>query len=66
METLFPLPLPPGLSDDEIAAILRRAICGRVGRGDRMANLYLATLSAERLVDELRLAGAVVILKEAG
>jgi hypothetical protein len=64
MKTLFPIPISPGLSDDEIAAILRRAICGRGGRGGRMADLYLATLSAERLVDELRRAGAMVILKE--
>jgi hypothetical protein len=62
MDTLFPM-MPPGLSDDEIAAILRRAICGRGGRGGREADLYLATLSAERLVDELRLVGAVVILR---
>jgi len=67
MPTLFPLsPLPPetpGLSDDQIATILRRAICGRTGRGGREADLYLATLSAERMVDELRRAGAVVVVR---
>jgi hypothetical protein len=62
MDTLFPI-MPPGLSDDEIAVILRRAICGRSGRGSREADLFLATISAERMVDELRLAGAVVILR---
>lgn len=63
MPALFPPPHPAGLSDDELATLLRRAICGRTGRGGREADLYLATLSAERLVDELRRAGAVVIVR---
>ena len=62
MATLFPLPTRQEMSDDDIAALVRRAILRKAGRGGREADLYLATVSAEQIVDELRQAGAVVTL----
>ena len=48
------------LSDEEIAAVLRQAIM-RSGRLPRSADLYLAGVCAEHLVDELRTAGLDVV-----
>lgn len=48
------------LSDEEIAAVLRQAIV-RGGRLPRSADLYLAGVCAEHLVDELRTAGLDVV-----
>jgi hypothetical protein len=57
--TLFP-DLWPALTDDEIAAVMRSALCRR-GRLSRTADLYLAGQCAEHLVDELRIAGLDVV-----
>jgi hypothetical protein len=48
------------LSDAEIAAILRDIIAG-AGRFPRTIELCFASISAEHLVDGLRLAGLIVI-----
>ena len=48
------------LSDEEIAAVLRQAIV-RSGRLPRSADLYLAGVCAEHLVDELRTASLDVV-----
>jgi hypothetical protein len=48
------------LSDEEIAAILRQSIAA-AGRLSREADLFLAGVSAEHLVDGLRAAGLLVI-----
>ncbi len=48
------------LSDEEIAAILRRSIAG-AGRLPRHADVYLAGICAEYLVDALRAAGLLVV-----
>jgi hypothetical protein len=50
----------PTLSDEEIAAVLREAIA-RGRRLPRSADLYLAGVCAEHLVDELRSAGLEVV-----
>jgi hypothetical protein len=47
------------LSDEEIAAILRQSIAA-AGRLSRQADLFLAGVCAEHLVDSLRAAGLVV------
>jgi hypothetical protein len=62
METLFPPPVRREVSDDDVATLVRRAILRKAGRGGREADLYLATVSAEQIVDELRQAGAVITL----
>jgi len=48
------------LSDAEIAAILRDIIAG-AGRFPRNIELRFASISADHLVDGLRLAGLIVI-----
>ena len=48
------------LSDEDIAAVLRQAIV-RGRRLSRSADLYLAGVCAEHLVDELRTAGLDVV-----
>jgi hypothetical protein len=48
------------LSDEEIAAVLRQSIAA-VGRLSRQADLFLAGICAEHLVDGLRAAGLLVI-----
>ena len=48
------------LSDEEIAGILRQSIAA-AGRLSRHADVYLAGICAEHLVDGLRAAGLVVI-----
>ena len=48
------------LSDEEIAAVLRQTIAA-AGRLSREADLFLAGVSAEHLVDGLRAAGLLVI-----
>ena len=47
------------LSDEEIAAVLRLSIAA-AGRLSRQADLFLAGVCAEHLVDSLRAAGLVV------
>jgi hypothetical protein len=58
-DSLFP-DLPTALTDEEIAGVLR-AVIGRGIRGSREADLYLTSICARYLVDELRLAGLVVV-----
>ena len=48
------------LSDEEIAAVLRLSIAA-AGRLSRQADLFLAGVCAEHLVDGLRAAGLLVI-----
>ncbi len=48
------------LSDEEIAAVLRQSMAA-AGRLSRHADLYLAGICAEFLVDGLRAAGLLVI-----
>jgi hypothetical protein len=48
------------LSDEEIAAVLRQSIAA-AGRLSRQADLFLAGVGAEHLVDSLRAAGLLVI-----
>jgi hypothetical protein len=48
------------LSDEEIAAELRQSIAA-AGRLSRQADLFLAGVGAEHLVDSLRAAGLQVI-----
>jgi hypothetical protein len=48
------------LSDEEIAAVLRQTIAG-AGRLSRHADVFLAGVCAEDLVDGLREAGLLVI-----
>ena len=48
------------LSDEEIAAVLRQTIAA-AGRLSREADLFLAGVSTEHLVDGLRAAGLLVI-----
>ena len=48
------------LSDEEIAAVLRQSIAA-AGRLSRHADVYLAGICAEHLVDGLRAAGLLVI-----
>ena len=48
------------LSDEEIAAVLRQSIAV-AGRLSRHADVYLAGICAEHLVDGLRAAGLLVI-----
>lgn len=58
---LMPFEIPHReLSDAEIAAVLRDTIAG-AGRFPRHIELWFAAISAEHLVDGLRLAGLVVI-----
>ena len=57
--SLFP-DTRPALSDDEIAEVLRQAIL-RGRRWHRAADLYLAGICAEHLVDELRGADLEVV-----
>ena len=47
------------LTDDEIAAVLQQAIAG-TGRLSPDADVYLAGICAEHLVDSLRAAGLIV------
>jgi hypothetical protein len=47
------------LSDEEIVVVLRRCIAG-AGRLPRHADVFLAGICAEHLVDGLRAAGLVV------
>ncbi len=56
---MFSTPPEPELSDDELADLLRQAMLR--GTGHRIADGYLATLGADFLVDQLRLAGLVVM-----
>lgn len=61
MDEQLPLfPAWPILTDSEVMAVLRTAI-NRGIRGSREADLYLAGTCARYLVDELRLAGLVVV-----
>ena len=48
------------LSDEEIAAVLRQSIAA-AGRLSRQADLFLAGVCAEHLVDGLRAAGLLVV-----
>jgi hypothetical protein len=48
------------LSDDEIAKVLRQSIAN-AGRLPRHAEVFLAGICAEHLVDELRTAGLLVV-----
>jgi hypothetical protein len=48
------------LSDEEIAAVLRQTIA-EAGRLSRHADVFLAGVCAEHLVDGLRAAGLLVI-----
>jgi hypothetical protein len=48
------------LSDEEIAAVLRQTIAG-AGRLPRHADVFLASICAEHLVDGLRAAGLIVV-----
>ncbi len=57
--SLFPDPRPQ-VTDDEVVAAFRIAIA-RGGRLPRLAELYLSTVCAEHLVDELRGAGLEVV-----
>ena len=56
---LFP-DFPTPLTDDETVSVLRAAI-GRGIRRSREADLYLTSMCARYIVDELRLAGLVVV-----
>jgi hypothetical protein len=56
---LFETP-PDELSDEEIAAVLRQSIAA-AGRLSRLADVYLAGICAEHLVDGLRAAGLLVV-----
>ena len=47
------------LSDEEVVAIIRQAMAS-AGRLPRHADLFLAGICAEHLVDELRAAGLIV------
>ena len=53
-------PPPEELSDEEIAAVTRQTIAA-AGRLSRQADLVLAGVGAEHLVDGLRAAGLLVI-----
>ena len=48
------------LTDDEVADVLRQSIAN-AGRLPRHADLFLASICAEHLVDSLRAAGLQVI-----
>ena len=48
------------LTDEEIAAVLRQSMAG-AGRLSRSADVFLAGVCAEHLVDGLRAAGLLVI-----
>jgi hypothetical protein len=52
-------PRPP-VTDQEVIAAIRTAISNG-GRLSRMADLYLCTVCAEHLVEELRVAGLEVV-----
>jgi hypothetical protein len=56
---LFEMPYDE-LTDEEIAAVLRQSIAS-AGRLPRHADVYLAGVCAEHLVDRLRAAGLLVI-----
>ena len=56
---LFEMPYDE-LTDEEIAAVLRQSIAS-AGRLPRHADVYLAGVCAEHLVDGLRAAGLLVI-----
>jgi hypothetical protein len=58
---LFPDPRPD-LTDEEVVAALRIAI-ERGGRLPRIADLYLNTICAEHVVEELRGLGLEVVRK---
>jgi hypothetical protein len=58
-DSLFP-DAPTILTDDEIATVLRAAISRGIRRS-READLYLTSICARYLVDELRLEGLVVV-----
>ena len=49
------------LSDEEIAAVLRQSIAAGAGRLSRSADVFLAGVCAEHLVEGLRAAGLLVI-----
>jgi hypothetical protein len=57
--SLFPDPRPT-LTDEEVIAAFRAAI-SRSSRLSRLADLFLCTVCAEHLVDELHLAGLEVV-----
>jgi hypothetical protein len=50
---------PVGVSDEEVAAVLRQSIAC-AGRLSRHADVSLAGVCAEHLVDDLRAAGLIV------
>jgi hypothetical protein len=52
-------PTQQELSDEEVAAVLRQAIAGG-GRLSRQADVFLAGICADHLVDGLRDAGLIV------
>jgi hypothetical protein len=52
-------PAQQELSDEELAAVLRQAIAGG-GRLSRQADVFLAGICAEHLVEGLRAAGLFV------
>jgi hypothetical protein len=56
---LFP-DLRPTATDEEVMAAFRVAI-SRGGRLPRLAELYLSSICAEHLVDELRVAGLEIV-----
>jgi hypothetical protein len=61
MDEQLPLfPSWPTLADSEVMAVLRSAISRGI-RGSREADLYLASICARHLVDELHSAGLVVV-----
>jgi hypothetical protein len=57
--SLFPDPRPT-LTDEEVVAVFRGAI-SRSSRLSRLADLFLCTVCADHLVDELHLAGLEVV-----
>ena len=54
-----PAPAPDELDDEALAAVLREAMTA--GAPIREADLWLATVAAERVVDALRLRGVRVL-----
>ena len=53
-------PLHEELSDEEVVAVLRQSIAA-AGRLSRQADLFLAGVCAQHLVDSLREAGLLVM-----
>jgi hypothetical protein len=54
-----PAPFPDELDDEALAALLREAMMA--GAPVREADLWLATVAAERVVDVLRMRGVRVL-----